>query len=185
MTPGEKRELVTELSTVLATVIDRKLVPIVKRLDDLEGANQQHDRGIRDARVEVTRSKNDIEASTNDAMLAAVRHCDGTMQAMTVELQAVKEAQQRIEQNSTRSLVKVTDEKGGTSIRPASLVAAESSVRTEDNTKAIQVAANRSDTQSLAAARWAKLGPTITGFVFAALVGLWHFIQYVIAHAGQ
>lgn len=43
------------------------------------------------------------------------------------------ETASRIEQNSNRSLVELPDGKGGTSVRPASLVAAESSVRAENN----------------------------------------------------
>ncbi len=57
-----------------------------------------------------------------------------------------------------RAVVELSDGRGGKSIRPASLVAAESSVRTENTANkiegkadAIQVAANRADSQSLAA----------------------------------
>ncbi len=186
MTPAEKKELVSELSSVLATVIDRKLEPIVVRLGKLEGADRQHERGVRDARVEVVRSEHDIKAETNDVVLAAVRHCTGAMQAMTTEFKAIKEAQARIETNSNRSLVALPDGQGGTSVRPASMVAAESSVRTEnkqDSIGRVVLDAALDTTKAKDNSAAAKRRGTAT-LIVTVVVALWH-IYVQIAHAHQ
>lgn len=188
MTPIEKKDLVAELSGVLATVIDRKLDPFVKRIEKLERVDTQHAAGIRDARVEVTRSHAEIEKSTTETLLAAARHTTGAIEALTGEVQDVKK---RLEDNlQPRALVELPDGKGGKSIRPASLVAAESSVRTENAQKGMVTTVLNAALETTTAkdnAAAAKRRATITMIaiiVQGVLFGAWNAYQ-AIAHVAQ
>lgn len=90
-----------------------------------------------------------------------------------------------------RAMVALTDTHGRVSERPASVVAAESSVRTEGTAnqiqgqaKALQVGVDRSDTQSLAAAKWSKRNAIATGIVgvlTAIVIGAWKIYE-AVAH---
>ncbi len=96
-----------------------------------------------------------------------------------------REIAARIEE---RGLFKITDARGTTSIKPTMLVNTEATLRTEGKTDAIQVAANRSDAQSLVAAKWAKRGPLITSIVSIAVaigLGIYQAVQAAAAAAGH
>ncbi len=177
MTPVEKKELISELSGVLASVIERKLAPIQSSVNQavqrIEGLERQQTTGLRDARAEVAKSSNDIKVSTHDTVLAAVRHLSTSLESVASDLQSVKE------QIQPRSIVEVRDERGSTSMRPASLVAAESSIRTENAQQGIAkvvLDAALDTTQaknSAAAAKKRSTATLVTMLVQAIIVGIW------------
>lgn len=178
MSPPLDKSDEERLLRLFSRMLDDRLKPRDERADKLSGKFGQIREEVSPAVArKLSESQHDIEDRA--------RGFERTV------LDALREHGRKLEEIETglqpRAMVRLSDGQGGTSERPASMVAAESSVRTENaayklegKADAIQVAANRSDTQSLAAARWAKLGPVITIATTAMLAGLWKFIEYLL-----
>ena len=164
--------------------IEVRLDALEKTDDELERARRSHSIQVRAITKEALpriQSEAKLERKGDNEAIGVA------FDRMAAFMNDLAETAVRIEGKQSPVTVKLSDSTGRTSERPASLVAAESSVRTEKTTNqiqgttaAIQVAANRSDTQSLDAAK-ASQRAFITTLVTGALIGIWHAYQF-IAH---
>ncbi len=204
MTPDERRSLIKDIVDVLEV---RVIKPMEKRIEVRFAALEETDAKLKakDAQLSgqhraVTReiiprlqSESKVEQDGKDAGIAEAINRFALVLNETNERAARAEASSaetreiaaRIEE---RGLVKITDARGTTSIKPTMLVNTEATLRTEGKTDAIQVAANRSDAQSLVAAKWAKRGPLITSIVSIAVaigLGIYQAVQAAAAAAGH
>jgi len=154
-----------EIDTALAPV-RKDVAALAARTTKLEGVDAAHTQGIKDARVEVTRSKHEITGSTNESLLAASRHIASSVEAVATAMQQGRTETRAelsdfgsrlvaIEKQGAAQLVAIKDGHGTTSMVPAATVAG---ARVEGKQEATQLAANRADAQSLDAKKWAKWG---------------------------
>lgn len=184
MSPPIDRADEERLLRAVARMLDERLKPVSARVDKHSGKFVEVREEISPAVArKLSESQHDFEganAGVTDAINRLARRIeDGDDRAARTEA-AAEEAKAIAKRIEARGLVAVPDGKGSTSMVPTMIVNTEATLRTEGKADAIQVAANRSDAQSLSATRWAKLGPFITIATSAALAGVWKFIEYLL-----
>jgi len=184
MTPGEM-QLMREMLREEIQPVREEQVEQGKRIKALEDAKRSHSmrvRAITTEQIPLAKSEARLERKGDNEAIGVA------FDRMAAFMNDLAETAARIEVKQSPVTVTLSDGTGRTSERPASLVAAESSVRTENTTNqiqgttaAIQVAANRSDTQSLDAAK-ASQRAFVTSLAMGIALGLWQAIQYLITH---
>lgn len=142
MSPLDQQKLLDQIGRL----IDRKIDPVIERVSRLEGVDVNHERAIKDARRELTVSKHEIVASTQDALVAAARH----QAAVTEQIEQKLDALSR----ETR-----------TSIVPAALGAERTSHRVEGKTDALAVGQDQIEMTQRRLMRWVKIGAGLLSVV--------------------
>lgn len=190
MTPREielLRVMLREEVTIAIAPVKAELADLGERTKKLEDAKRKHSGEVHAiTRVAIPQMQSEAErirrgdmggiADAFDKMVHVVNDVADNVSAMRTELQP-------------RATLALPDGKGGTSIRPASLVAAESSVRTEvkqDGIAKVVVDAAIDTTKAKNDAASAKKRITVTmiGLIVQGLImGAWAAWQ-AIAHAG-
>lgn len=199
MTPRELElvgAMVRDAVTSAVAPLREEVADIAKRTKSLEQKDAKHSGQFRAVTKEVipralSESKHEIDganagiADTLTRFGLVLNDMGDTIAEVRTDVSTIKD------QIQPRATMELTDGKK-TSIKPASIVAAESSLRTEDTTnqiqgqaKALQVGVDRSDTQSLAAAKWAKRNAIATSIVVsisAVVVAAWKIYE-ALSHA--
>ena len=183
MSPPIDKNDEERLMRVFARMIDERLNPVAKRVD-------KHSGKFGEIREEVSPA---VARRFSESQHEIEDRAHGFERTVLDQLREIRDEMQ------PRATVELSDGRGGKSIRPASLVAAESSVRTENaaykiegtanqiqgQAKALQVGVDRSDAQSLDAAKWSKRSAIVTaivGTLTAVVIAAWKIYE-AMSHA--
>lgn len=190
MTPEDRRALIKDIVDVLeARAIEPLKRHVNERFAALEAKDKTHER-THASKATVS----DVAASTDGALAGLGAHvgklATGLEQfraEMRAELADTNSQLAALAKQGAAQLVPVKDGKGSTSMVPAATVAAAratvAAARVEGKTEAIQVAADRADTQSLAAKIASKRAAVIV-IIQTVLIAAWQAYQYIAAHVG-
>ena len=186
MTPGEMQLL----RAMLREEIDEALTPVRKEVKDLAARTrtlEETDRKHSGQHRAVTREL--IPQLKSNVESARLGDLAGIADAYGRIVHLVNDMSDTVARIEKRGLVEVKDETGATSIVPTALVAkkaaegaeaaavagAHAALSSNRKADAIQIAADRADTHSLSAKRWAKFGPIIA-IVQTILTILYHVL---------
>jgi hypothetical protein len=194
MTPGEQnlmRMILREEIDTAITPVREDLAKLTERTSKLEKTDAEIQKKVSGQHRAVTKEIiPQLQSAAEDARRGDMAGVGDAFNKIVYVLADMGDsiAQMRAEMQP-RAVVELPDGKGGTSVRPASLVAAESSVRTENRQESLakltldaSIDTTKAKDNS-ADAKKAAQRAFVTSLVFGVVVGLWQAWQF-IQHAG-